>query len=329
MAVSTNIVLSCVATTAAVLYAYNKMVPARNVAMGNLADVTDASSPFKEDFWPSSAYVDLPFGKTHYYLLGPEDGKKVVFVHGITSPGSCYPSFINALVESGHRVLVYDHYGRGFSAAPGAIYSEQLYVAQLALLLHKLGWTKTSIIGYSLGGAITANFVATYPEMVDRIVFVAPTGLMKRLPRAAVITKIPILGPLFFHTFGRSTLARMSSSTHLIKPSENKDIAHLVDLTVFQIKNHPGYLRAFFSTSVDFKFGGNDDVFAKIEETHKGKTIAIWGAKDTVVPYNNAIRLKEIMPTIQIHTIEQWGHSIVAEVPLVVAGHVTDHLSRA
>ncbi|KAI8924127.1 Alpha/Beta hydrolase protein [Entophlyctis helioformis] len=290
------------ATAAAVLYAYYKVVPSNTDLLGSLADVRAASPPYPEKFWPTSAYADLPFGKTHYFLLGPENGKKVVFIHGISCPGPCFPEFLNGLADKGYRVLVYDHYGRGYSESPGTHYSEQLYVAQLALLLQKIGWTKTSVVGYSLGGAIAAFFISKYPEMVDRIVFVAPAGLMSKLPNTIIFTKIPILGPL---------------------------IAHLVKLNDFMIKNHPGFLRAYFSTASSFKFGGNDDVFSKIEVTHSGKVIAIWGNLDKVVPFYTSKHLKELIPSVKLFVQDGWGHSIVAEIPQVLISHVHDHLSQA
>jgi pimeloyl-ACP methyl ester carboxylesterase len=38
------------------------------------------------------------------------------------------------------------------------VYDEGLYVAQLAQLVLKFGWEDYVIVGYSMGGAITAGF---------------------------------------------------------------------------------------------------------------------------------------------------------------------------
>jgi hypothetical protein len=32
---------------------------------------------YPEDFYPGGAYVNLPAGRTRYWLFGPEDGKRV------------------------------------------------------------------------------------------------------------------------------------------------------------------------------------------------------------------------------------------------------------
>ena len=43
--------------------------------------------PFREDAWPEHGYVNLGNGETHWYMLGPVDGERLVFVHGMGSPG--------------------------------------------------------------------------------------------------------------------------------------------------------------------------------------------------------------------------------------------------
>ncbi|KAL2913245.1 hypothetical protein HK105_207247 [Polyrhizophydium stewartii] len=311
----------------AVLLAYWMHVPSDHGELGNLADVS-MESPYNEKFWETSAYADLPLGKTHYFLLGPPDGKKVVFVHGISCPGPCFPTFFNKLAERGYRVLVYDHYGRGYSSSPGMPHSQDLYVAQLALLLQKVGWTHFNIIGYSLGGAITAHFAAKYPEMVDRIVFIAPAGLMDQLPAISKVVRIPVFGPVLFHTLGRSLIAKASKSNLTLKPETHEENAHLVRLNSFIIKHHPGFLRAYHSTVLHFDFCNSDVYFARIEETHTNKTMAIWGTLDRVVPYENSTRLRKNMPSLRFVSKEGIGHSIVSELPLFCVDQIDAFLTN-
>ncbi|KAJ1330544.1 hypothetical protein BSLG_009306 [Batrachochytrium salamandrivorans] len=296
-----------IATVTAAVYAYRLLVPQDHQRLGSLSDIKTAAATYKEKFWESSAYADLPFGKTHYFLLGPVDGEKLVFVHGISCPGPCFPSFMNDLANRGYRILVYD--------SPGVHYSQDLYVAQLAMLLQKLGWSRAHILGYSLGGAIAANFVAKFPEIAKSVIFIAPTGLMTKLPPTAMILKIPILGPLIFYTFGANVLCNLSTKNFILQPHESKDLAHLVKLNTFMIRHHPGYLRAYFSTVTHFNFGGNDAYFSKIEKSHCNKTMAIWGSADKVVPFLYAERLQELMPSLKMVAKENWGHTIVAELP--------------
>ena len=60
-------------------------------------------------------FASLSNGITHFQFHGPVDGPLVVCVHGLTTPSFVYEGLAKRLVERGHRVLVYDHYGRGYS----------------------------------------------------------------------------------------------------------------------------------------------------------------------------------------------------------------------
>lgn len=96
-------------------------------------------------------YFNSKFGLTHYYVLGPESGKRIVFIHGITAPSLTLKHFLSKLASKGFRVLCYDMFGRGFSDCPGNNYDRELYVQQLYDLVKHVGWNKCSILGYSMG----------------------------------------------------------------------------------------------------------------------------------------------------------------------------------
>jgi pimeloyl-ACP methyl ester carboxylesterase len=162
-------------TAIALVVGYNKLIPSDTEPLGSLPP----NNLYKPDFWPEHGYADLPNGKTHYYLLGPKTGPRIVFVHGILTPPVALHSFLNALAQKGFRVLCYEQYGKGYSDSPGVVYNDELYISQLAALLQDLNWGKTDIIGYSLGGAITCGYVSRFPELVERVILLAPTGLMK------------------------------------------------------------------------------------------------------------------------------------------------------
>jgi pimeloyl-ACP methyl ester carboxylesterase len=101
-----------------------------------------------------------------------------------------------------------DLYGRGYSDSPGIKHDNALYSNQLLGLLNHLKWTDGSvdIIGLSMGGAIVINFVTFFPYLVDRIVLVAPAGLLKSMPLSGYILLIPIIGEFLIYTLGKYLL---------------------------------------------------------------------------------------------------------------------------
>ena len=59
-----------------------KAIPAPSVD----ESVKDPELPYPPDVFPGARDVDSPYGKLRVYEWGPEDGRKVLFVHGITVP---------------------------------------------------------------------------------------------------------------------------------------------------------------------------------------------------------------------------------------------------
>lgn len=121
------------------------------------------------------SYATLSRGVTHYELSGPAKGRTVVLVHGSTLPMWTWDRLVGPLVDSGFRVLRYDHFGRGYSDRPSVEYTIDLYRTQLRELLDSLGIKgPVSLVGISFGCAVIASYASRYPESVDRMIFAAP-----------------------------------------------------------------------------------------------------------------------------------------------------------
>lgn len=117
------------------------------------------------------------------YEWGPQTGRKVVLIHGISTPCIALSNIAHGLVEKGCRVLLFDLFGRGYSDSVDLPHDSRLYATQilLAITSSPLAWTPGgfSLIGYSLGGGIAADFAALFPDMVKGIVLLAPAGLIR------------------------------------------------------------------------------------------------------------------------------------------------------
>ena len=74
-------------------------------------------------------------------------------MHGIQTPSLVFKFLAEALAKAGYRVLAYDNYGRGFSDIPNPCaipYGKEFYVSQMASLLHSLGWSQFTLLGFSM-----------------------------------------------------------------------------------------------------------------------------------------------------------------------------------
>ncbi|KAJ3210725.1 hypothetical protein HDU67_005054 [Dinochytrium kinnereticum] len=320
-----------IAATSIGLYAIYKWitaVPSDTKDLGNLSNIktrkTDPPLSQTEDFWPSHHYAHLPTGKTHYHLLGPETGPKLILVHGLTATWPSSPTFVDSLASNGFRVLTYDLYGRGYSASPGVVYDEDLYVNQLCGLLDWVGWSRTHVLGYSLGGAIAVAFAARFPERVGRLALVAPAGLMKRLPIAGRVFAIPVIGKLLIHSFGRRLLVQVSKKNHDPRYINTPELKQFTSVTDLMALRHPGFMRAYLSTIKHGPVKCIDHHYKTVGTVLGDRILCIWGTADRVVNFaEHHETFRALMPKAHVIEMEGRGHSIVPESPKFCVEHVS------
>jgi pimeloyl-ACP methyl ester carboxylesterase len=149
-------------------------VPPRVLAMGR-ALMTRTIRPFSigccllflasSRLYSADGYFDSNGVKIHYSVQGK--GEAVVLVHGFTVFPLIQwdlPGITSALAKD-YRVICIDCRGHGFSGKPHdpKKYGREM-VDDVVRLLDHLQIKRAHIVGYSMGGFITLNMLARYPE---------------------------------------------------------------------------------------------------------------------------------------------------------------------
>ncbi|KAF2856672.1 alpha/beta-hydrolase [Plenodomus tracheiphilus IPT5] len=243
--------------------------------------------PYPPHALPGSRDVPSPYGTIRVYEWGPEEGEKILLIHGISTPSIALTDLGHKLVRKGHRVMLFDLFGRGYSSAPSPDsirYDTSLYIAQILLVLQSstLHWSPFTILGYSLGGAIAADFTSYFPNLVKGLVLIAPGGLIRTshiswsskflyssswmpewMVRKMVASRLwtgakpedSVEGrPDTVENAETTTTSKsdsggnsvyLSSNATLLPGSPNSTVSGVVD---WQIKNHPAFVPAFIST---------------------------------------------------------------------------------
>lgn len=129
---------------------------------------------------PEGNYADCANGYRIHYLDEGE-GEVVVFLHGSGPGASGYSNFKGnypALVAAGYRCIVPDHIGYGFSDKPDDVdHPLSFFVECIKQTLDVAGVERCTLVGNSLGGAIAIGLTLDYPELVAKLVLMAPGGL--------------------------------------------------------------------------------------------------------------------------------------------------------
>ncbi|EMC94509.1 hypothetical protein BAUCODRAFT_73833 [Baudoinia panamericana UAMH 10762] len=187
--------------------------------------------PYPPDALPGARDVDSPYGNIRVYEWGPEDGRKVLFVHGITTPCIAFAGLAKRLVDGhGCRVMLFDLFGRGYSDAPDPEEYHQdirLFTSQILLVLASsdLAWTgseRFTLVGYSLGGCIAAAFTYYFPRLVGSLTLIAPAGLI-RLNHISFSSKL-LYGDVVPHSLVNAVVRRRLAAgpTHMAARKDSK-----------------------------------------------------------------------------------------------------------
>ncbi|CDU24097.1 related to 2-hydroxy-6-oxo-6-phenylhexa-2,4-dienoate hydrolase [Sporisorium scitamineum] len=267
--------------------------------------------PYPADVLPNGADLDTPYGTIRYYEFGPEDGKKLLLVHGISTPSPAWSLIAPHLVKAGYRVLCYDLFGRGYSDSPQVTHDAALFVSQITLLLaHLPYWDKFDLCGMSLGGPIASHFAHYFPNRVDRLVLLCPAG---GTPNADLRPAVKLIRS---HLVPNLILQRLLRFVPLL-PTPPKG-----SLAWWQAKYHPGYKFSFTSSLQDGPIFNSQQVHRAVVRDFGSRLRVIWGDKDDVVPINTA----KYFGQIDLAVIPDAGHFIVLSHPDATAQHMLDFL---
>jgi hypothetical protein len=80
--------------------------PLREVSASLSQEEIDAL-PYPPDIFPGGRDVETPYGSIRVFEWGPEDGRKVLLVHGISTPAMSLGGLAEELVERGCRVMLF------------------------------------------------------------------------------------------------------------------------------------------------------------------------------------------------------------------------------
>jgi pimeloyl-ACP methyl ester carboxylesterase len=265
---------------------------------------------------------------TCYQLKGPSAGPLVVLVSGFAIPSYIWDPTFKALTSRGYQVLRFDPLGRGCSARPRATYKMDLFVEQLNELTTSLGIEKPfQLFGSSMGAAISVSFASKYPQKVDKLILSGPVGLDQPLPLEGKILAFPVVGEAVFYSATRPIL-KDHVKENLLHPERFPEVFS----QLYAQARISGFQRAMLSTlrntltrdfSADYQSAG---IMGDLSLRH---VLVLWGREDKMTPIDLAPRLHTLLPSAELHFIEESGHLPNYEQPKVTESLIIDFLERA
>ena len=224
--------------------------------------------------------------------LGPRDGPCALLVHGLTTPSPVYDAIAARMAAAGWRAVSYDLYGRGLSGRVRGRYDGALYRRQMEDVLAAMEVQgPVLLVGYSMGGILVTDFAAAFPQRVSGVGLLAPGGMGHAPdPLSRVCRDVPGLGDWLMRMVGPSSLRKVAQAASQ-GPSDVPGIGAVMAAET----RKRGYMPAVLSSLRHVLTADQSAQHRSVAQAGI-PTLAIWGARDSVIPLWAADRLHAAHP---------------------------------
>jgi len=258
-------------------------------------------------FDSDSRYVEVDGIRLHVRDGGKRDGPPVLMLHGFGSSLHTWEPWARALGDD-HRVIRLDLPGSGLTGAdPARDYGDERATRLIASLLDRLGVSRTSVIGNSIGGRIAWRFAATYPDRVDRLVLVAPDGYASPGFAYGVAPSVPAVFRLLPWVLPKAML-RMNLAPAYGNPD---NLADDVLARYHDLMRAPGVRGAVIERTEQTVLQPPEPWLAKIA----APTLLVWGERDAMIPVANAQDYLRAIRGSELVVLPALGHVPFEEAP--------------
>jgi esterase/lipase len=133
-----------------------------------------------------------------YQRWGAGNAHKVLCFHGWLDNSNSY-NYLGPFLADKHNfdVVAVDHPGHGKSSHFHQLTSYSIFASYAYPIQEALGWSKSNVIGHSMGANMSLVFSGAFPERVEKLVLIEgigpPTGKPENAPknfRKAVVAEV-------------------------------------------------------------------------------------------------------------------------------------------
>jgi len=254
---------------------------------------------------PEGHYVKIPNGQTIHYL-DQGDGPVVVFLHGSGPGASGHSNFKGnypVLVEQGYRCVVPDLVGFGFSDKPDDVqYPLAFFVECVKQTLDAAGVTRCAVIGNSLGGAVALGLALEHPELVDKLILMAPGGMSER----EEYFQMPGMQKMFEIYMSQEGL-NVDSMRELCEVGLVYDPKFVTDELVAERSYVMGLMNTQVLVTMDIPY--LPDRLPELQ----CPVLVFWGANDKMMPDSGLLATAKNCPDMKMLVLSECGHWAMVE----------------
>ncbi|GAB3765036.1 alpha/beta fold hydrolase [Microlunatus parietis] len=264
-------------------------------------------------------YVEVEGIRVHHVITGPDDpaAPTLVLVHGFTVDhrvlsGPFEPVFAD---HPQWRRIYLDLPGHGRTAAPEVASSDDVFQV-LRAAVEALAPGRYALVGQSYGGYLARGLAAVHADRLDGLAIIVPVILPRHEERDLPPRQVLIRDPEFAARLGAELDAE--------------------DLLVVQAEETWRALRTYVQPGLDL---ADPDVTARIATAYQGSfpvdvadfirpCLIMVGRQDHITGYRDAWTLLERYPRATFAVLDQAGHGLDAEQPVLARALFGEWLDR-
>ncbi|MBC7381992.1 MAG: alpha/beta hydrolase [Bacteroidia bacterium] len=241
----------------------------------------------------------------------------ILFVHGLANYIPVFEHNIDVL-KNKFRCVAVDLPGNGLSSRGDYPFSMFFYAETLSRFMVQIGLRNVVLAGHSMGGQVSLMVALRYPQLVDRLVLMAPSGF----EYFTDMEKTWVKSLMNFGSFMYSDAMSLESAiTNSYYHDKKKDANRIInDLKSLMTGEQGKYWGKMVKANIEAML--DEQVVKFLPGVHQ-KTLLLYGKQDALIP-NKVVHFNEttdsiakntaaVMANCEYHILNHCGHFVQIE----------------
>tara|TARA_R110002167_G_scaffold66552_3_gene188327 strand:+ start:926 stop:2356 length:1431 start_codon:yes stop_codon:yes gene_type:complete len=272
--------------------------------------------------WQQSRINEPIFGGiVHVIETGKKHKKAIILVHGLGYSGLRDWLDIIPQLESDYHIIALDLPGFGESDPTSLQLAPQRYAQLLQWLIPQFSSQKVTVIGHSMGAAISLRFASEFPNMVERLIMVDTAGVLQRSVFVRHMTQMPdryewLAKYQQRFNFIDTAVSRFNRFINSVSGSVLSQMDKLPDPTQVLLQNKFAQKYVYKDRpTLNAAIGLINEDFSQAIDKLLVPTHIIWGEYDRVAPLRTGELLQFHLDNAELNVIQDAGHVPMKDKP--------------
>jgi len=290
--------------------------------MDDNAEIPQTLVPLPSHWQHSRISEPIFNGEVHVIEAGKKHQKSIILVHGLGDSGLRDWVDIIPQLEADYHIIALDLPGFGESDPTSLQLAPQRYAKLLKWLIPQFSSQKVTVLGHSMGGAISLRFASEFPEMVERLIMVDTAGVLQRSVYVRHMTQMPARYEWLAKyqrrfNFVDTAVSRFNRFINRVSGTVLTQLDKLPDPTRVLIQNEYAQKYVYKDRpTLNAAIGLINEDFSQAIDKLLIPTHIIWGEFDQVAPLRTGELLQFHLENAELNVIQDAGHVPMKDKPI-------------